>query len=237
MVAPLLAVLCGTRFLGVHLPNLLEISYHGGPLVQSKPFGTISTWRMQRLRSLRFANGPDTATLPLLDFFKLLQTHGPYLQYLKLTSPYLREQDISNLLVLCTDLRSLNVDSGVSLFTLSASHERLEKIRVDPGLQLDVRPYHRMDITVDAVKNLKLKARTSFPRLIEAKVIVNDGFVHNATLSFRTGDTFLTLRHRSKIYRVFDGQTDFVGAYFGQAVDCTDFVAIGYLFIPLEVPS
>jgi hypothetical protein len=208
----------------VYLPNLLEISFHGDDYSQeNKPFTTISTWTMPRLRSVHFKDFHDT-TSPLLDIFEVLSTHGHQLQSLTLTNPRLQEEDISTLLALCSCLRSLDIDCNVSLFTFSASHARLEKIRVRSWPILDSMTDSGMNVAVDALKSLMINAKTSFPKLIEAKVILfifNTGASHDATLLFYTGDAFLTIRYQSKTYKLFDG-TDFVGAYVGHVVDCTD---------------
>jgi hypothetical protein len=202
----------------VYFPNLLEISFSRGyTLVDIKPFTTISTWTMPRLRSIHFRVDIAIDGSPLFDLFNLLRTHGPQLHSLTLTT-YLQEQDISTLLTLCNGLRSLDIESSVSLCALFASHAHLEKIKVKSGLA--VRSMNDLDmiIAVDALKSLKLRARVSFPKLSKAElnVLVFAGGSHrNSTVSFSTGDEFITFSDEGKIYRLFDGQAEFVGAYFG----------------------
>jgi hypothetical protein len=224
----------------VYLPNLLDISFYGGvDHVHTEPFATISTWTMPRLRSLYFREFQDISTSPLLDFFKLLSTHGSQVQYLRLTCMYLQAQDISNLLTLCTDLRSLELGCEVSLFEVSASHARLEKIKAEHWPTPSPMSDSPMNLAVHPLKSLKLTAEKSFPKLVEAELIVHafevDGF-HDATGSFRIGDTFITFYNGDKAYRLFDGETDFVGAYFGQAVDCAD-LDFGYLYLEVRTGS
>jgi len=111
----------------------------------------------------------------------------------------------------------------------------LEKIRVDLYLEL-FSIHNSVSNAVDALKSLKLKAGMSFPKLVETELIVRTANLYenqSATASFRTGDAFITLRNKGNTYRLFDGPTDFVGAYFGQAVDCADCV---YPWTHLEVP-
>jgi hypothetical protein len=219
----------------VYLPNLLEISYRGdGSSVESKPFTTISTWTMSSLRSLHFSETPLMATSLLYDLFKLLPTHGSQLQHLTFTSTHLREDDISKILTVCTDLRSLEIDSPISLFALSASHAGLEKIRISPWLVLDLMSDRRMDVVVDALKSLKLKAKTSFPRLIEVDIIldISSGVIYPpAKASFRTAEASIIFRDGTKIYNLFDGRTDLVGAYCVQVIDRTELSSLDIYFL------
>jgi hypothetical protein len=227
----------------VYLPNLLEISFYAGTAsAKIKPFTTISTWTMPRLGSLHFRETPVVAASGslLLDFFTLLQTHGRHLQYLTLACTHLREQDISTLLALCSGLHSLHIDSPVSLFLLSTSHAHLERIRVRSGLTVRSMSYRNTSVAVDALESLKLKAGIAFPKLSYAEIIVGfsgDIRYRSATVSLRTGDRSITGRCEGKTYTLSDGQSDFSGAYFGQAVDCADFAAFGCLSTPLEVNS
>jgi hypothetical protein len=217
----------------VYLPNLLEISFSENYTAANiEPFATISTWTMPRLRSLDFRDSRTSPTSLLLDFFKLLSTHGPQLWSLTLKSTHLQEQDISTLLALCSGLHSLDINSPVSLSILSASHARLERIGLHYNLPLMID--NPMDVAADASKSLRIKAQVSFPKLIEAECIVTTSNVYwygflDAAASFRAGDTFITLRDGGgKTYRLFDGQAGLVGACFGQVFDCADFVTFGF---------
>jgi hypothetical protein len=222
----------------IYLPNLLEISFYASSgSAEIEPFTTISTWTMPRLGYLDFTDF-NSSISTLLDFFKLLSTHGPQLQYLQLTSRHLQEQDISTLLALCSGLRSLDIDSRVSHLILSASHARLEKIRLRS--RLDSMTNNGVNVAAaNALKSLRTNAETSFPKLIKAEITFPlGGFQPRYVMaSFRTGDTFITLHDGGKTYRLLDGQAGVVGACFGQVVDCADFFGFGYLSILLEVPS
>ena len=223
----------------IYLPGLLEISLRQSVnLAIINPFTTMSTWEMPRLRSLHVEDNILANYSLLLGFFKLLQTHGSQLQSLALTSRHLQKQDISNVLTLCTDLRSFYIDTPVSIFAFSASHARLEKIKVTHWSLTQGKSDSPMSIAVRTLMILKLKAVMSFPKLIEAELMARGSLMYgHVTGFFRTADAFITFRDDyDKTYRLFDQEAELVGAYFGQGVDCADFVAFGYLSIP-EVPS
>jgi hypothetical protein len=177
---------------------------------------TISTWIMPRLRSLYFREFPVIAISLLLDFFTLLRSYGPHLQYLTLECTYLRREDISTLLALCSGPRSFDTDSQYPLFIPFVSGARLERIRVRSMLVLESPSASVMKVAVKALRSFKIDARTSFPKLIEAEFIavIPTGLVYrDMTASIRRADAFITFRYRGNTYRLLDGATRFVGAF------------------------
>jgi hypothetical protein len=221
----------------LYLPNLLEISFREDSYGIGT-FVTLSTWTMPHLRSLHFREPEIFANSLLLEFFKFLETHGPQLHHLTWACTYLRQQDLSSTIALCSGLRSLDIVGSVSFSELPASHTHLEKIRVNLGRDqlsmnrsqenAQVSSFMKLfdrdtweNTALRTLQSLKPKIEMSFPKLLEAEIALDivDGIKLQSTkASFRTEDTFITFCDGSKTYRLFDGQADIVGAYFGQAV-------------------